>query len=68
MLTLGVSVSRSSNFLPRIGVVLTAVSFSVVLASVLAVSTVGVRGDRYAFLPLPRQLKEKVIVKCLADC
>ena len=42
MLTLGVSVSRSSNFLPRIGVVLTAVSFSVVLASVFAVSTVGV--------------------------
>ena len=42
MLTLGVSVSKSSNFLPRIGVVLTAVSFSVVLASVFAVSTVGV--------------------------
>jgi hypothetical protein len=35
-------VSRSSNFLPRIGVVLTANSFSVVLASVFDVSTVGV--------------------------
>ncbi len=42
MLTPGVSVSRSSNLRPRIGVVLTAVSLIVVLASVFTVSTVGV--------------------------
>ena len=41
MLTPGVSVSRSSNFLPRTGVVLTVVSFRVVLTSVLTVSTLG---------------------------
>ena len=42
MLTPGVSVNRSSNLRPKIGVVLTAVSLSVVLDSVFIVSTVGV--------------------------
>ena len=42
MLTPGVRVSKSSNFLPRIGVAFTVVSFRVVLASVFTVSTVGV--------------------------
>ncbi len=42
MLTPGVSVSRSSNFLPRMGVVLIVTWFSVVLDSVLLRSTTGV--------------------------
>ena len=40
MLTPGVSVRRSSNFRPRIGVVLTVVSFSVLLTCVRVGSTV----------------------------
>ena len=42
MLTPGVSVNKSSNLRPRIGVLFTEVSLRVVLASVLTVSTVGV--------------------------
>ena len=41
MLTFGVSVSRSSNLRPKIGVLLTVISSSVVLDSVLVVSIVG---------------------------
>ena len=46
MLTPGVRVSRSSNFRPRIGVVLTVVSLSVLLTSVRVMSIWAVPGHR----------------------